>query len=113
MPHSLRNSFGSSVTVIIDCFEVFIEKPTHPVASCKTWSNYKHHHTIKYLIGITPQGSICFISEAYGERTSDKFIVEDSGFLNNLQPGDVVVADRGLNRRPSFISLRKSCYPRI
>ena len=23
-----------------------------------TWSSYKHHHTAKYLIGITPQGSI-------------------------------------------------------
>lgn len=36
-----------------------------------------------------------FISHSYGGRASDKFIVEDSGILNMLLPGDEVMADRG------------------
>jgi len=36
-----------------------------------------------------------FISKACGGRASDKFIVESSGILNDLLPGDEVMADRG------------------
>ena len=46
--------FGDRVAVIIDCFEVFINKPSTLQARAITWSNYKHHNTIKFLIGITP-----------------------------------------------------------
>ena len=65
--------------------------------SAQTWSSYKHHNTIKYLISVTPQGTISFISKAWGGRTSDKKITEDSGYLNKLNVGDVVLADRGFN----------------
>jgi len=50
---------------------------------------------VKVLIGITPQGSICFTSKAWGGRTSDKYLTEKCGLLNYLKPGDLVVADRG------------------
>jgi hypothetical protein len=36
-----------------------------------------------------------FISKAFGGRASDKFIVEKSGFMNYLLPGDEIMADRG------------------
>ncbi|KAJ8973108.1 hypothetical protein NQ317_006334 [Molorchus minor] len=95
MPQCFQDNFGLRTTVLIDCFEVFIERPSNVNAAARTWSNYKHHHTVKFLIGITPQGVICFISNAYGGRASDKFITEDCGFLDKLQPRDLVIADRG------------------
>lgn len=38
---------------------------------------------------------ISFISKSWGGRCSDKFITENSGFLQFLSPGDIVLADRG------------------
>ena len=66
-------------------------------ARALTWSTYKSHNTAKFLIGITPQGTICFISKGWGGRTSDQFITENSNFLKYVQYGDVIMADRGFN----------------
>lgn len=95
MPQCFKDAFGSRVTVIIDCFEINIEKSKHLEAQCTTWSSYKSHNTVKILIGITPVGSISFISQGYGGRISDKQITEECGILENLQPNDLILADRG------------------
>ncbi|XP_072387116.1 uncharacterized protein [Diabrotica undecimpunctata] len=95
VPGCFKEAFQEKTTVIIDCFEVFIEKPESYLTQQQCWSNYKHHHTIKYLIGITPQRTICYISSGWGGRTSDKQMVELGQFCNFILPGDVVLADRG------------------
>lgn len=96
MPMDFRKSFRQCVT-IIDCFEVFIERPTNVKARAQTWSNYKHHNTVKFLIGIAPQGVITFISKGWGGRVSDIHLTEHCGILDNLMPGDLILADRGFN----------------
>lgn len=96
-PIGFRKHFGTKVVVIIDCFEVFINKPKNLLARAQTFSSYKHHNTVKFLIGITPQGIVSFISKAWGGRTTDKHLTENCNILNNLLPGDVVMADRGFN----------------
>ena len=95
MPYCFRVHYGLKVTAIIDCFELFIEKPSSLFARACIWSQYKHHNTAKYLIAITPQGVVSFISRGWGGRVSDQYITEHSGFLRNILHGDVVLADRG------------------
>uniref|UniRef100_A0A672HWV4 THAP-type domain-containing protein n=1 Tax=Salarias fasciatus TaxID=181472 RepID=A0A672HWV4_SALFA len=99
MPYQFVETFGKRVAIIIDCFEIRIEKPSNLKARAQTYSHYKGTHTMKYLIGITPQGSISFISKGWGGRASDKHITEKCGLLNKLLPGDVVLADRGFDIR--------------
>jgi len=48
----LPGSFRKSLAVIIDYFEVFIERPSNLEAHAATWYNYKHKNTLKILLGI-------------------------------------------------------------
>ena len=91
MPTSFRKFF-KKCSVIIDCTEVFVERPANLLARAQVWSNYKHHSTIKFLIGITPQGTISYISKCAGGRISDKEIVEQSTLVNYLLPGMLYIS---------------------
>ena len=95
-PACFKNKYKGT-TVIIDATEIYIEKPSNPEAQQVTFSTYKNSNTLKALVGITPSGSVCFISDLYGGSISDKEITSKSGFINKLQRGDEVMADRGFN----------------
>ncbi len=92
-PACYRASFGKKVVVILDCFEIFIERPSNLLARAST----KHHNTVKVLIGIAPQGVVSFVSDTRGGRVSDKYLTDHCGILNYLLPSDVVLADWGFD----------------
>lgn len=100
MPLDFKNDFPKCVCVI-DCFEVFCERPRDLKARAQTYSNYKHHNTVKFLIAISPQGVISYISQGWGGRVSDKHLTENCGILEKLLPGDQILADRGFNIQDS------------
>ena len=68
-----------------------------------TWSDYKHHNTLKFLIGISPSGFITFVSDSYGGRTSDVYICKDSNFYDLLERKDEIMADRGLQIKEELL----------
>ncbi len=80
---------------ILDCFEIFCERPRDLMARAQTYSNYKHHNTIKFLIGITPPSVISYVSKGWGGQVSDKHLTEQC-ILQHLLPGDQILADRSL-----------------
>lgn len=94
MPTSFKNSYPKT-TCIIDCIEMFIQRPFSLKAKAQTYSSYKSHNTAKVLVAIAPSGYIMFISHSYDGRASDNFITKSCGFLNVLNHGDEVMADRG------------------
>ena len=85
------------VAIIIDCFEIFIERPSSLEARATTRCNYKHKNTVKVLLGIAPQGVTSFVSDTWGGRVSDKYLTDHCGILKKFLPGDVVLADRGFD----------------
>lgn len=87
------------IRVIIDCCEFFVEQSMHFRRQGNMYSSYKNHSTFKCLIGISPNGGVMFISDAFEGSMSDNDIVKKSGFLDKLEPGDLILADRGFTIR--------------
>lgn len=94
MPKRFYKLFPN-LRIIIDCLELFIQKPKLPSSQKITWSNYKHRNTAKLLIGITPDGVISFVPPLWTGMVSDKEIVRGTGLVNILDEGDAVMADKG------------------
>ena len=92
---SMFRKYYPNCCIIIDCSELRIESPSALDIAATCWSNYKHHSTVKYLVGISSNGAISFLSDYYGGRTTDVFIVNDCGFLKQLQPRDCLIASYG------------------
>ena len=87
---SIRN-----LNMIIDCSELFIQTPKNHILQRITWSSYKHHNTLKFLVGISPNSMITFISNAFCGSISDKEIWIQSNFFDNLPPYCKIMADKG------------------
>lgn len=102
LPEVFQNEVFRRVKCVIDCTEIFIERPSNLKARAQTYSNYKRHNTIKILVGVSPTGCVTFLSTCWGGRVSDRQITCDSGFLDKLLPGDVVLADKGFNMTEDF-----------
>ncbi|KAJ8930652.1 hypothetical protein NQ314_016567 [Rhamnusium bicolor] len=60
-----------------------------------TYSAYKHKNTWKALIGVAPNGVVTFVSDLYPGSTSDKKIVQHCKTLEQMETGDLILADKG------------------
>ena len=94
LPIPFRANF-SKVFAIIDCFEIQIQNPSNALHQSLSWSEYKHCNTIKYLLCITPDGLVIFVSEGYAGRVSDIKLFETSGIMDILPKDCWLMADRG------------------
>ena len=89
--------------IVLDATEVETTRVWQTDVAHVMWSNYKQRPTAKVMIGVTPSGAICHISDAYGGRLTDADIVRQSGLISELvkegfgNGGFSVMADRGFN----------------
>lgn len=100
MPKSFKDSYPET-RVIIDCTELYCEAATSLELKGNMYSDYKGRETYKSLVGVTPSGSVSFVSQLYYGSLSDREIVERSGLLDPkmLDDGDEIMADKGFNIR--------------
>ena len=124
LPSAFKEKFPTTFD-IIDGSEVFIETPSDLFMQSSTWSQYKHHNTVKFLVACNPNGAICFISPVFVGSVSDVELTKLSGFLEKLEdkPGISIMADRGFTIKdllsrlnielyiPPFLSERKQLPP--
>ncbi|KAH6935508.1 hypothetical protein HPB50_006374 [Hyalomma asiaticum] len=101
-PAAFKDPLFDCVSGVIDCTEIFIQRPTAMTARSQTYSSYKHHNTIKVLVVISPTGAIRFISKAWGGRTSDKELTLNTGLLDKVEEGDIFLVDRGFRCEEMF-----------
>ena len=96
LPPVFRERYPNTYA-IIDGSEIFIETPSDLHIQSSTWSSYKHHNTAKFLIAVTPNGCVSFISPLYVGSISDVELTRVKGFLAQLEQKDgiAIMADRG------------------
>ena len=101
LPKIFLNSGYRKCRVIIDCEKVLVERPKSLFDQAALWSDYKHHNTFKYLVGIAPAGTIThlitwlelhpqgyFVPLFLLLRSSKWQITRDSGFYDLLERDD-------------------------
>ena len=79
---------------IIDCTGVFIKTPKRLELQSVTWSEYKHHNTVKFLVCVAPNSSVIYVSEGYTGRIPDKALTKDSVFFVEIPPFCSIMADK-------------------
>ncbi|XP_055330789.1 uncharacterized protein LOC129583099 [Paramacrobiotus metropolitanus] len=94
IPSHIARQFPS-LTGIVDCFEIRIQKPKNPDTQRRCYSNYKRSTTVKVFVAMEPNGNICYVSHIYQGSISDVEIDKRSRFLDCLPLGSVILADRG------------------
>ena len=104
IPQCFKKPF-KKCTGIIDCTEIVIRKPFGMEQKAVTWSSYKNSNTIKYLVCISPSGTITFLSDGWSGRVSDKQITLCSCFTDRIATGDLILADRGFTVVEEFAQL--------
>ena len=70
--HQKFKNITQDIHPIIDATDIFIETPKNLDNQKKTWSEYKHHNTLKVIISVTLNSFINFVSKAYKGAISDK-----------------------------------------
>ena len=98
-------SFYPDLVSIIDCTELQVESPFSLNKRSLCYSSYKSKTTMKSLIGITPNGVVSFCSDLYCGSISDPEIVKQSGYLQHLNRGDLVMADKGFTIQDELASV--------
>ena len=105
IPTVFRQNFPS-LTGIIDCFVIFIDRPKSLKQHAQVYSNNKKHSIVKYLISCNPLWSVTFLSDGWAGRATDVKIVRSSGLISREYhlPGGQILANCGFLLQDDFSS---------
>ncbi|XP_068732575.1 uncharacterized protein [Montipora capricornis] len=91
-PSSFRQF--ESCRIVIDCTDIEVAVPGLLSQQNATYSSYRGMNSFKVIVGVAPNGVITYFSRLYPGSISDKSIVEQSGLLNHLTAGYMILADK-------------------
>ena len=94
LPAPFRNDTLKDIRFMGDCTSISIQKPTNYELQSITWEQYKSTNTVKFFRADDPFGGASFISPAFGGSVSDKEILNQCGFYEEIEEGDGCLFDR-------------------
>ncbi|XP_052794413.1 uncharacterized protein LOC128227687 [Mya arenaria] len=106
MPKSFEDF--TSARIAMDATEIIQDVPSDMNSQSLSYSSYKSRHTVKAVTCVAPNGALVYSSDLYPGSTSDDAIVEHCHVLDQLQPGYLILADKGFNifdKLPAGVSL--------
>ena len=115
MPECFKDTYPNA-RVMIDCTELFCQKSSSLTIRSSPFSHHRHDITYKGLVGVSPSGTITFISELYDGSTPGVEIVKKCGILNKelWKKDDDLMAGRGFTIKKQFerlgVPLNMSSY---
>ena len=86
--------FGNT-SCLGDCTETWIAPSENFDVNNVTFSQYKNHTIGKTSVWLTPCGSLIQCSDTYPGTITDADITEQSGVLDKLEEGTIVLTDKG------------------
>jgi len=94
---SAPSSFSQygSCRIVIDCTDIEVAAPGLMSQQNATYSSYRGMNSFKVIVGVAPNAVITYVSKLFPGSISDKAIVQESGLLQHLTPGDMILADKG------------------
>ena len=88
-------SMFTSCRIVIDCTDIEIPAPSLMSQQNVTYSNYEGMNSFKVIVRVAPNAVITYVSKLYPGSISDKEIVKQSGLMNHMASGDLILADKG------------------
>lgn len=88
-------SMFTSCRIVIDCTDIEIAAPSLMSQQNETYSSYRGMNSFKVIVGVAPNAVITYVSKLYPGSISDKEIVKQSGLMNHMANGDLILADKG------------------
>ncbi|KAE8745237.1 hypothetical protein FOCC_FOCC008028 [Frankliniella occidentalis] len=92
-----------NLRVIIDGFDLFIDCPSNFQQQGNTYSDYRSHNTVRFIIGISCHGGIIYVSPGFEGNMSENQMLAKSGFYDLLDEGDAVMSDRGFKNNDELL----------
>lgn len=80
--------------IVNDCTDIQVTAPKGMDKAKMVYSGYRGTHFFKVLTAVAPNGVITFCSFLFPGSVSDKAITRQSGLLDHLKAGDMVLADK-------------------
>lgn len=94
------------ICVIIDCIEFFVQRLKILICQLVIYSFYKYYNIFKCLVSIIFLGVFNYILDLWFGNVLDRYIIENSFFLDNIELFDEVMVDCGFNIG-DFLILRR------
>ena len=97
LPKVFRDAGFAETEALGDATETWIAQSENFDVNNITFSNYKNHTTGKTAVWIYPHGGLLCCSETYPGTITDHDITEQSGVLDKVNKGKLVLTDKGFD----------------